>query len=137
MVHIPKYFFLVFGDAYFEESPPEGGHYKHADDYLNNSGIEAGDVILLYCCGNCRQHANEIPAIGIVTNINQDHIFYQYLPLCHPIYVDWDSETMKKNLPELADNEGKRHWHLKGNWLRSISSNSFRATTEGRQIDWP
>jgi len=112
----------------------EGGVYGHDANFVTSSRIAVGDVMLLYCCHNCPGHDSEFPGIGIVTSINHDGIHYQYFPLCHPIPMDWD--TMKVNIPELAP-RGNRVWGWKGNFLRKISSSSFRATIAGRQVDWP
>ena len=135
MFHTPNYFFIVFGGAHCEAHPVEGGVYGHDANFITSSGIAVGDVVLLYCCGTYPEHYNEIPGLGIVTSIKTDDgIHYQYFPLCHPIPVNWD--TMKVTIPELAP-PGNRNWSLKGNFLRKISSSSFRATIAGRQVDWP
>lgn len=135
MFRKPKYFFAVFGEEHWKNHPVYGGVYGHDPNFVASSGIAAGDMVLLYCLGNAPEHQNEIPAIGIVTSIKTEVGFnYQYLPLCHPIPVDWD--TMKINIPELEP-QGNRIFTWKGNFLRQIASSSFRATIAGRQIDWP
>ncbi len=130
----PNYFFSVFGNAHQDAHPVEGGIYGHDINYVHGSGIKPGDVMLLYCCGIYSGHSDEIPGIGIVTGIVEEGIQYQYLSLCHPIHVDWG--IMAGRIPEL-ESPGTRMWHFKGNFLRQISSSSFRATIAGRQIDWP
>lgn len=135
MFRKPNYFFVVFGETHRGTHPVDGGVYGHDTNYITSSGIQAGDVMLLYCCGTYSGHNDEIPGIGIVTSIKTDDgILYHYLPLCHPISVDWDK--MKVTIPEL-ESPGNRKWYLKGNFLRKISSGSFRATIAGRQVDWP
>jgi hypothetical protein len=145
MARTPNYFFVVFGAAYSTNHPVDGGIYGHDPNYLSSSGIMAGDVMLLYCTKNYFGHSNEIPGIGVVTDVKLDGydiktnaktngIIYQYFPLCHPIDVDWDIRPM---VIEEMTPIGKRNWSLKGNWLRKISSISFRSTIAGRQIDWP
>lgn len=136
MLRVPNYFIAVFGDTHRATYPVEGGVYGHDANYVTSSRITPGDVILLYCCGTYTGHDNEIPGFGILTSIrnNGDGFNYQYLPFCQPINVDWN--TMKLNMPELAP-PGNRIWHYKGNFLRQISSSSFRATVAGRQVDWP
>lgn len=135
MLRKPNYFVVVFGGAHWAAHPVEGGIYAHDANFVISSGIAAGDVVLLYCCGTCPEHRDEIPGLGIVTSITTNGGFnYQYLPFCHPIPVDWD--TMKTTIPELEP-PGNRNWSLKGNFLRQISSNSFRAAIAGRQVDWP
>jgi hypothetical protein len=130
----PKYFILAFGAPYAKNHPIEGGIYPHRKGYVSSSGIIVGDVMLLYCCGGYPGHDMEAPGIGVVTNIQtgdeQEIIYYQYFPLCHP--VDWDAITA--NIREL---EGNTNFSLAGNWLREISDNAFRAVISGRQIEWP
>jgi hypothetical protein len=134
MFRTPNYFFVVFGRAHCATHPVEGGVYGHDANFISGSGIVAGDVMLLYCCGTYPGHNDEVPGLGIVTSIITEGIQYQYFPLCHPIPVDWD--TMKVTIPELSP-LGNRNWTLKGNFLRKISSSSFRAAIVGRQVDWP
>jgi len=132
MFRKPNYFFVVFGEAHRDTYPVDGGVYSHDANYITSSGITLGDVILLYCCGNYPKHNQEIPGLGIVTSIETDGIHYQYLPFCHP--VSWSA--FQPSVPDLQE-LGKINWTLKGNWLRKISSISFRTTIGGRQIDWP
>ncbi len=132
MFRKPDYFFVVFGGAHYSTYPVDGGVYGHDANYVTSSGITVGDVMLLYCCGTYPSHYQEIPGLGVVTSIENDGIHYQYFPICHPI--DW--EIAKVNIPDLQ-NLGNTNWTLKGNWLREISSSSFRATMAGRQVDWP
>lgn len=145
MARIPNYFFVVFGAAYSQNHPVDGGVYGHDPNFLFSSGIMAGDVMLLYCTKNYPGHRSEIPGIGVVTDVKKEGfgimtnaknhgIIYQYFPLCHPVNVDWNTMTLV--IKEMAP-PGNRNWSLKGNWLRKISSNSFRATIAGRQINWP
>lgn len=133
MFRSPNYFFAVFGEAHWEEAPVDGGTYVLEASY--SSRIALGDVVLLYCLDDAPEHQNEIPGIGVVTSLRESGGFdYQYLPFCHPIAVDWD--TMKIRLPELEP-PGNRIFYWKGNFMRQISNNSFRATIAGRQVDWP
>jgi len=135
MLRKPNYYFTVFGGAHEKTHPVDGGVYGHSLSYISGSGISIGDIMLLYCCGTYSKYSDEIPGIGIITKVGkEDFIYYQYLPLCHPINVDWD--IMSKHITELADS-GKRIWHYQGNFLRQISSSSFRAAIAGRPIDWP
>ena len=137
MVRKPKYFFAVFGGQHWDKHPVDGGVYGHDPNFVASSGIVPGDIVLLYCLGTAPAHSNEIPGIGVVTAIEDEGGFrYQYLPLCHPIDVDWRDPRMSEKLPELAP-RGNRNFILKGNFLRQIASSSFRATIAGRQIDWP
>jgi len=132
----PDYFFLAFGEEYASKHPVDGGVYPHRVGYryISNSGVAAGDVLLLYCCEYYPGHDKEAPGIGVVisteTGGEQEVIYYQYFPLCHP--VDWDAITV--TIPEL---KGNTNFSLSGNWLRMMSNRSFRAAIAGRQIDWP
>jgi hypothetical protein len=135
MFRKPKYFVAIFGGKRFATYPVDGGaHFDYANQ-TNSSGITAGDIVLLYCCKNYPGHYSQFPGLGVVTDIKTSGGFnYQYLPFYHPIPVDWD--TMKVAIPELAP-PGNRIWRNKVNWLRQISSSSFRATIAGRKVDWP
>ena len=128
----PKYFFTVFGDAHVSTYPVEGGVYGHDPNYINSSGIKEGDILLLYCCGTYPGHYQEVPGIGVVIGFETNGIKYQYFPICHPL--SWD--ILQATIPDFQE-MGKINWSLKGNWLREISSSSFRAIIAGRQIDWP
>jgi hypothetical protein len=132
MFHTPNYFLAVFGEAHCVTHPVDGGVYGHDANFVTSSGIAAGDVMLLYCCGTYPGHYQEVPGLGIVISIKTDGIHYQYFPVCHP--VSWD--TAQASIPDLQK-PGNINWTLKGNWLRKISSSSFRATIAGRQVDWP
>jgi hypothetical protein len=130
----PKYFFSAFGEPHAKKHPVEGGIYPHRKGFVSSLGIVAGDVMLLYCCEYYLGHDKEAPGIGIVTGTQigseEETIYYQYFPLCHP--VGWD--TITACIPEL---KGNTNFSLAGNWLRAISSSSYRAAIAGRQIDWP
>ena len=130
----PKYFFLAFGKRHAKAHPIEGGIYPHRKGYVSSSGIGVGDVMLLYCCDYYPGHEKEAPGVGVVTSTQtggeQETIYYQYFPLCHPV----DLDTITASIPEL---KGNMDFRLAGNWLRVISNNSFRAAIAGRQIDWP
>ena len=130
----PKYFFLAFGEPHAKAHPVEGGIYPHHKGFVSSSGIVAGDVMLLHCCKGCPEHEKEAPGVGVVTNTQtggeQETIYYQYFPLCHPV----DFDTITASIPEL---KGNTNFGFAGNWLRVISNNSFRAAIAGRQIDWP
>lgn len=136
--HKPNYFLVAFGQRYASQNPVHGSVYPHLKQYVKNSGIEAGDVMILYCCGGYPGHQQEAPGVGVVTRLTDNqhnarltNIHYQYFPLCQP--VDWD--TIKASIPEL--DKKKRNFNLIGNILRRISDNSFRTAIAGRQIDWP
>jgi len=130
----PNYFFLAFGAPDAKKPPVEHGIYPHWKGFVSSSGIVAGDVMLLYCCDGYPEHAMEAPGVGVVTGTEtggeEEIIYYQYFPLCHP--VGWS--TITASIPEL---KGNTNFSLAGNWLRAISSSSFRAAIAGRQIDWP
>jgi len=125
---------LAFGAPHAQKHPVEGGIYPHRKGFVSSAGIGAGDVMLLYCCEYYPGHDKEAPGLGVVTSTQtggeEEVIYYQYLPLSHP--VDWDTITAR--IPEL---KGNTNFSLAGNWLRKISNNSFRAAIAGRQIDWP
>lgn len=134
----PNYFFVAFGEKYASQNPVQGPVYPHLKGFVKKSGIEAGDVMILYCCGGYPGHYQEAPGVGVVTELtdNEDdvrlsNIHYQYFPLYCP--VDWD--TIKTSIQELAGK--KKNFSLAGNLLRKISNNSFRAAIAGQQIDWP
>jgi len=133
----PNYFFVAFGAKYAGVNPVEGQAYPHLTHFVVNSGIVAGDVMILYCCGGYPGHDQQAPGIGVVTGLarNEDdarltNIYYQFLPLCQPLHL----HAIKAGIPELKD---KLNFSLGGNLLRQIGSNSFRAVIAGRQIDWP
>ena len=133
----PNYFFVAFGAKYASVNPVEGPVYPHLTHFVRNSGIDAGDVMILYCCGGYPGHDQEAPGIGVVTRLthNEDdarltNIHYQFLPLCHPLHL----HAIKASIPELKN---KLNFSRAGNLLRKIGDNSFRAAIAGRQIDWP
>jgi hypothetical protein len=134
----PNYFFVAFGAKYAGVNPVEGPIYPHQNGYVSNSGIQSGDVMILYCCGGYPGHDQEAPGIGVVTRLTQNkndaqltNIHYQYFPLSCP--VDWN--TISTSILELAGK--KRNFSLAGNILRKISNNSFRSAIAGQQINWP
>lgn len=131
----PKYFFMAFGPEKAGRHPVEGGVYGyHYKGFIDSSRITCGDIALLHCAGSYPGHDQEVPGIEVVTSTEtggaEECIYYQYLPLDHP--VDWD--TIKNSVPELR---GCTNFSLMGNWLRSISRASFTNALAGRQIDWP
>jgi hypothetical protein len=90
--------------------------------------MSAGDILLLL-------QDLGVTGIGVVTDIDTgekgDFIYYQYLPLCHP--VNWASqEAIQGTIPQLTT---PLNW--KGNWIQNIGNRFFRAVIAGRQIDWP
>lgn len=125
---------MAFGADHALAHPVEGGVYPHIESYVTNLGITKGDVMLLYCCNGYPGYEKEIPGIGIVIDIGKEDekevVYYQYFPLCHSISLS----NAKVNIPELVDNT---NFGFAGNWIRNISSISFRATISGHQIDWP
>lgn len=134
----PDYFFVAFGAKYAGVNPVEGPIYPHLTGYVRNSGIRAGDVMILYCCGGYPGHDQEAPGIGVVTELAQNeddvkltNIHYQYFPLTSP--VGWN--TISTSVLELAGK--KTNFSLAGNILRKISNNSFRSAIAGQRIDWP
>jgi hypothetical protein len=132
MFRRPRYFSVVFGREHCEAHPVEGGIYGHDPNFVSSSGIGAGDVLLLYCCGTYPRHAQQVPGFGVVTGIESDGIHYQYFPICHP--VSWS--IVQASIPAYQK-AGNINWTLKGNFLREIGSSSFRAVIAGRQVDWP
>jgi len=128
----PNYFFAVFGEAHQATSPVDGGVYCHDANFVRGVGIAKGDVMVLYCCGTYVGYDQEVPGIGVVTDIETDGIHYQYFPLSNP--VRW--RIVQAAVPDFQE-PAKINWSLKGNWLRKISSSSFRVATVGGQIDWP
>ena len=133
----PNYFLVAFGQLYASQNPVQGSVYPHLKQFVKNSGIGTGDVMILYCCGGYPGHGQEAPGVGVVTRLTDNkadagltNIHYQHFPLCCP--VDWN--TIKTSIPEL---KYKTNFSLVGNMLRKISNNSFRAAIAGRQIDWP
>ena len=132
MFRKPRYFSVVFGGEHYRVHPVDGGVYGHDPNFVGSSGIRAGDVLLLYCCGTYPGYGQEVPGFGVVTSIETDGIHYQYFPICHP--VSWS--IVQASIPEYQKT-GNINWSLKGNFLREISSSSFRAVIAGRQVDWP
>lgn len=134
---MPNYFLVAFGGPHATAHPVDGGSYPLPKSYISNSGISPGDVLLLYCTGTYPGHYMDVPGIGVVTRVEtggvQENIYYQYFPLCHPIF--WgDVSNMIATIPELKDNT---NFGLTGNQLRAIGNQSFRAAIAGRQVDWP
>jgi hypothetical protein len=132
----PKYFFAAFGDTWAGQHPVDGGIYPHKKGHIKSKNMKPGDVVLLYCVDGYVGHNQESPGIGMVidTQIGQEKetIFYQYFPFDNPI--DWN--TIKANISELQK-PGNTIFYWAGNWLREISSMSFKKTVKGRTIDWP
>jgi hypothetical protein len=127
--HRPEYFLVVCGDDH-SLPPPENGVWggSRAKGYVAGSGISTGDVLLLL-------QGLEVEGIGLVTGTNTgeegDLIYYQYLPLCHP--VTWGSQdALVGTIPQLS-----RPLFWKGNWIQKIGNRTFRGVIAGRQIDWP
>ena len=133
MYRKPRYFFLAFGAVHTAAHPVDGGGYPHRRGFIGSSGVEPGDVMLLYCAGGYPGHDMEAPGIGVVigtqTGGSEEAIYYQYFSLDSP--VEWDTI---KNIPEL---ENCTNFTLAGNWLREISNTSFKKAIAGRRIEWP
>jgi len=126
----PNYFLAVFG-ADPSQPPADGGVYPLLKGDVHNSGIRAGDVLLLY------EAPRSFHSIGVVTGTRTSDqaglvdINYQYFPLCHP--VQWNSlDALRKTIPEL-----RTPLSYSRNLLQPISNTAFRAAIAGRQIDWP
>jgi len=127
--HKPEYFLVVCGND--PSLPPLGGGVwggSRAKGFVAGSDMSTGDVLaLLQDLG--------VTGIGVVTGTKTggqgDFIYYQYLPLCHP--VSWDSQkAILETIPQL-----RTPLNFKGNWIQNIGNRSFRAVIAGRQIDWP
>ncbi len=130
----PEYFFAVFGAVGPDKLPVDSGCYIHEKGYISNSRISSGDVVLLYCADSYPDIPKRTPGIGIVMDIDlsgsKEKFYYQYFPFDNPIY--W--ELIKLRIPEL---ENCSRFSSRGNWLRNISSTSFRNAVSGSQINWP
>jgi hypothetical protein len=129
----PNYFFAAFGPAHIAH-PVDGGCYPHKKGFISNSNLAIGDVVLLYCTDDYPGYPKEAPGVGVVIGIetteSEEKFYYQYFPLDRP--VDWG--TIKQSIRDL---EGYTNFGWIGNWLREISSASFRKAVAGRQINWP
>lgn len=127
--HKPEYFLVVCGNnpsLPSLESGVWGG--SRAKGFVAGSGISAGDILLLL-------QDLGVKGIGVVTDIDtggqEDVIYYQYLPLSHP--VTWASQNaLVGTIPQLST-----PLVYKGNWIQRIGNRSFREVIAGRHIDWP
>jgi hypothetical protein len=128
----PKYFFVVFGEKHASKHPVDGGVYPHRKGHIANSGMRAGDVVLLHCAESYLKHSKEAPGIGIVTAVEtggeKEKFDYHYLPLDGAVPFN----VIKKAIPEL-----RYPLHFIGNWLQGISNTSFQRALAGRQVIWP
>jgi hypothetical protein len=131
----PNYFLVAFGRLHADTDPVDGGVYPHLTDLVTSSGIQAGDVMILYCTAGYPGHDKEAPAIGMVTGLTQNQtdpnltdIHYQYLPLSHPIPL----HHVRASIPNL-----RTMFIAAKHLLQDIGPISFRAAVAGRQIDWP
>jgi hypothetical protein len=129
----PKFFVAVFGDP----QPPgkntvESGEYHPIAKY-RLSGIQAGDLILLYCTSSYWQFSMKIPAIGVVLGSDSESVKYRYLPFKEPIDGSRMSEAFTPVDREKFSPKVRR---FPPHQLFEISAASFVDTVADQQIDW-
>ncbi len=130
----PKYFFVAFGEPDEYRPRVESRRYPHEKGYISNRYMKPGDVALLYCTEKYVEYCKQAPGIGIITGTEtggeKEEFYYQYFPFTDP--VEW--ETIQENIFELKD---CTRFEWRGNWLREISSASFRKVLDNVTINWP
>jgi hypothetical protein len=128
----PQYFFAMFGDL----KPPakdkvESGVY-HPDSKYAPFAPEIGDILLIYCTSNYREHSTTSPGIGIVLDKDATSIAYRYLPFRRPVTKDdFEKSLMQEDRKKFGDRR------FSARWLFEISRDSFLGVTANTAIEWP
>jgi hypothetical protein len=125
-----KYYFALYGDISSGKPSVESGRYVDKG-YISSQNIEPGDIMLLYCTLKYGKYSKESPGIGIVINVTEDCVFYQYLPFDDTISL----YKIKDHLVKFGNR--LQVLQSRGNWLFEIDRESFRNVVENRKIDWP
>ncbi len=131
-MNIPHYFLAVFGDPNRpDKDVVESGIY-HSGTNSEESGPEAGDIMLLYCTGGYQGHEMQVPGIGVVLSVRQAAVTYRYLPLSAPI-----AKAALDRAFEADDLGNFQKIRLSAFWLFEISRLSFARAVENCGLLWP
>jgi len=145
-----KYFRAVFANEATTMDPVDCGHYPLWATTISNLGVDAGDVMLLYCAATYPTYYMSAPAIGVVLRVESGFpslpprppgvspsaiatIYYSYLPLDEQIPL----EVIRARLKGQSGLRSFNGVMLSHRPLLPLTCMEFRLILVNRYIVWP